>query len=1659
MLPSGSVSNSGSQRRLRSNTKAQVQPPPSEPAKKNSKSPAKKEIGEKSSDNLDSLKKSSSRRSIGKKEIDSSLSPPALTNQKRKRKKSDPVNDRGNNEESSPTKRAKVVETIHEPLATLITGTDSNALPTTASTLSSSTTEGQVVPQEDLVQAATLTPGNSSPPESPCVEPTTSSTPSDANDKRIHELLDPICNLRNFLANVLSKLPKGLPTTPITSSNASAPAAATSLSVSSLNSTSTVTAESSAAPPLPLSSPTLQPQLVWGKLLSQLPEHPHALLCGSIFTIGRHPNCNLSIRDIGVSNILCRLHFIHALCCAFIECMSNGCTLALNGRTLRKGGKLIMRSGDEIAITTTKTYSFIYQQLINTPVAHSNAVGPVIHIPHHHLLPPLVQTSPSPSLSPINTNNNSNNNNGNSTASNNTASNTNKNAVPNIVVTSARVESEFQKTNALLNTTSNFANVTVTRQSPGHISVPQHNIVRVEDSNTNATSSAHSVIISNSALEHTLQSLPQSLQPISILNSTSRIDGDAKTSATAVSNQPTDIVENTMQPTEAPFQMSSQFLPLDTGPRLPANEDNNSNNNNNSKNNNTMENVSSELPQTSQTKQNSSDNCPISGSADDEGKSVDAEIPSLLNDAAPLGLTESVSGNPPQKVAPADHSCSTVGLVPLHVSATASNNTSSEEQTSDDNNNRNSNNNNNNNRNKGGPYLLTLSPQIPVISHNNTHVVVTQQFTSPSMFSTLKLPDINSTTATTITTQASPRDMELDDKSDSIQQGKDAESIRSQWRQTFQQLITSPKDIPISFQNFPYHLSNNLKRLVVNSVYIFLEQPHYVKYTTELASVSRRILLSGPMGSEIMQERLVDALAVHFRANLLTIDSLTLMTQENSSPKESNNLDAIDDDVAESWLSLGTEGLQRRPFKKGDKVKYIGSGIAPYSRSTTWTTANTPNDVISTVPSVATVSGVAAVAAAAAVSTNIRKNENPASALSTRGPQYGASGKVVLTFDDNPRKVGVRFDKPIVGGINLGGLCEDQHGFFVDVADLKHENDLEECIEGIIIETLFEVVSKPENQPCILLIRNLEKTISANYERYTYFKKELDKLSGRVVVIGISTCDDSRKESRHASSFLVSKSNSSSHTALMDITFLDHLRSDHIMKESSKSFKLASKLFPHKISVYPPQEADKLQEWEKLIRNDVEKMKADINWANLKRIMEKNNIVCNEVVDSKRLRKKILSNSQLEKVVAWSISDHLMNNSNPNTAMVQNTNINVTTSANTLNSVNTATGTIPKLFIAAKSIQNALALLEHAKPPKLKSIFDIETDNDFEKRLLSDVIPPNELGVRFDDIGALDSVKETLKELVMLPLQRPELFRKGNLTKPTKGILLFGPPGTGKTMLAKAVATESGANFINVSMASISSKWFGEAEKYARAVFTLASKIAPSVIFIDEVDSILGRRDKHGEHEAMRKIKNEFMAMWDGLKTKEGERVLVLAATNRPFDLDDAVLRRLPRRLLVDLPDAPNRKKILKVILAKEDLAPEVDLDALAEMTEGFSGSDLKNLCIAAAYQPIREILEKEKKEMEESGGILKNSAVSDRCVAADSLGAAVVSDTVEEQETVEKPTPYIRPLTMKDFEKAKKEVCASVNEDAVSIAELRKWNEMYGVNAGRSKPILSYFV
>ncbi|KAL3650580.1 hypothetical protein CASFOL_006983 [Castilleja foliolosa] len=250
--------------------------------------------------------------------------------------------------------------------------------------------------------------------------------------------------------------------------------------------------------------------------------------------------------------------------------------------------------------------------------------------------------------------------------------------------------------------------------------------------------------------------------------------------------------------------------------------------------------------------------------------------------------------------------------------------------------------------------------------------------------------------------------------------------------------------------------------------------------------------------------------------------------------------------------------------------------------------------------------------------------------------------------------------------------------------------------------------------------------------------------------------------------------------------------------------------------------------------------------------------------------------------------------------------------------------------------------------------------NSYEDIIACDVVNPDHIDVKFDSIGGLDAIKQSLYELVILPLKRPELFSHGKLLGPQKGVLLYGPPGTGKTMLAKAIAKESGAVFINVRIANLMSKWFGDAQKLVSAVFSLAYKLQPAIIFIDEVDSFLGQR-KSSDHEALTNMKTEFMALWDGFTTDQHARVMVLAATNRPSELDEAILRRLPQSFEIGMPDRKDRVAILKVVLKDEKVEYGIDYDRIAGLCEGYTGSDLIELCKKAAYFPIRDLLNNEK--------------------------------------------------------------------------------------------------
>ncbi|KAI1201578.1 hypothetical protein F5X97DRAFT_25315 [Nemania serpens] len=303
-----------------------------------------------------------------------------------------------------------------------------------------------------------------------------------------------------------------------------------------------------------------------------------------------------------------------------------------------------------------------------------------------------------------------------------------------------------------------------------------------------------------------------------------------------------------------------------------------------------------------------------------------------------------------------------------------------------------------------------------------------------------------------------------------------------------------------------------------------------------------------------------------------------------------------------------------------------------------------------------------------------------------------------------------------------------------------------------------------------------------------------------------------------------------------------------------------------------------------------------------------------------------------------------------------------------------------------------------------------------EEKLMSGMVNAEDMRTTFKDIHAPQETIESIKMLTTLSLIRPEAFSYGVLASDRiPGCLLYGPPGTGKTLLAKAVAKESGANMIEVSGASINHMYVGESEKNVRALFRLAKKKEPMVIFIDEADALLGARGGPRNGGARRETINQFLREWDGM---DKMKAFIMVATNRPFDLDDAVLRRLPRKLLIDLPLETDRAAILKIHLKDEMMDETVSIDDIAKHTPLYSGSDLKNVCVAAAMAAVKEELE-----------------ASERHTG---------------------PEPYVwankRVLNRRHFDKALKEIGASVSEDMATLTAIRKFDERYGDSKARRK-------
>jgi len=263
----------------------------------------------------------------------------------------------------------------------------------------------------------------------------------------------------------------------------------------------------------------------------------------------------------------------------------------------------------------------------------------------------------------------------------------------------------------------------------------------------------------------------------------------------------------------------------------------------------------------------------------------------------------------------------------------------------------------------------------------------------------------------------------------------------------------------------------------------------------------------------------------------------------------------------------------------------------------------------------------------------------------------------------------------------------------------------------------------------------------------------------------------------------------------------------------------------------------------------------------------------------------------------------------------------------------------PGVHVALNQRGSAIVeILPEREDPYVKSMEVIERPN-----------------VTFNDIGGLKEQIRELKEVIELPLKHPELFKEIGI-EPPKGILLYGPPGCGKTLLAKAVARESGATFISIVGSELVQKFIGEGARIVREVFKLARKRAPSIIFIDEIDAIAARRldiGTSGEREVQRTLM-QLLAELDGFKPLD--RVKVIAATNRIDILDPAILRpgRFDRLIEVPLPDYKGRLEIFKVHTRKMKLADDVDLGKLASLTKGASGAEIKIICTEAGYNALR---------------------------------------------------------------------------------------------------------
>ncbi|CAH2049307.1 unnamed protein product, partial [Thlaspi arvense] len=857
-------------------------------------------------------------------------------------------------------------------------------------------------------------------------------------------------------------------------------------------------------------------------------------------------------------------------------------------------------------------------------------------------------------------------------------------------------------------------------------------------------------------------------------------------------------------------------------------------------------------------------------------------------------------------------------------------------------------------------------------------------------------------------------------------EGVNAEQIE----QELLRLVVEGKEGEVTFDEFPYYLSEQTRVLLTSAAYVHLKNVDVSRHTGYIAF----------RAAELYQQRLAKALAHHFEAKLLLLD----VTDFSLKCKAEHFLilglfyQSLKRSISETTLGRMSSCLVPSQFcPQGSKTEFVWSSKDRWSRRKTVHVSSIEKrfDIRRrktsckffpfSAPSIPFVlegrfceesklykgewlahhtgkvvgfescTDLAKPRRSASTSSNMSSISSESSSPHSVG-RHSLSGKSSKTL--TPMFMGHK-SAQLLSSARAAGLLMRDFSYSHFQAYLRRYSPA---------GPLQVLVSLSETSSIILYIRDVERVLLKSHSLYKLFDRVLKKLSGPVLILGSQILDSEG----------------------------DYCELDERL----------SLLFPYNIEIEPPEDEIHQARWKAQLEDDM-------------KVLAANDIVCDDLGTIYQADTMVLSN-YIEEIVVSAISYHLMNNKDPeyrNGKLVISSdslchgfsifqerkkggkmcsnwrlmpNLQEWKKHSSNKKVDGLKPDAKSEFLPSKENKDETEKtlpcskkdgesLHPKVPSKTKTLLpqriqalaisstlvnnmvsqqEVPPDNEYEKRIRSEVIAANEIGVTFADIGALDEVKESLQELVMLPLRRPELF------KALQRHIAFWASRHWENNAGKAIANEAGASFINVSMSTITSKWFGEDEKNVRALFTLAAKVSPTIIFVDEVDSMLGQRTRVGEHEAMRKIKNEFMSHWDGLLSKQGERILVLAATNRPFDLDEAIIRRFECRIMVGLPSVESREMILKTLLAKEKVE-NLDFKELAAMTEGYSGSDLKNLCTTAAYRPVRELIQQERlKEREKKAE--EGKSVED------------ASNTKEENK--EERAITLRPLNMEDMRHAR---------------------------------------